>query len=68
MSTLAEIEAAVPTLSIQELERLETVLRQAKDQKAANPLRQTNLSEFSGIITLREDPLAWQRKVREEWS
>lgn len=68
MSTLTDIEAAVPSLSLQELERLETVLRQAKNQKAATSLQQTNLSEFSGIITLREDPLAWQRKVREEWS
>ena len=67
MSSLAEIEAAVPSLSMQELERLKTVLRQAMDEREAQRLPRTTLTEFSGILTLREDPLAWQREVREEW-
>jgi hypothetical protein len=28
---------------------------------------ETNLSQFSGVISLPEDPVEYQRKLREEW-
>ncbi|MCC6124762.1 MAG: hypothetical protein IT426_07370 [Pirellulales bacterium] len=30
-------------------------------------LAETDLSQFSGVIALSEDPLEYQRKMREEW-
>jgi hypothetical protein len=68
MSTLAEIEAAVPNLNAEELERLEARLRELRQQRAAaRGQTQTNLAEFAGVLRLTEDPLDWQRRVREEW-
>ena len=29
--------------------------------------RVTDLREYSGTLTLREDPLEYQRRVRDEW-
>lgn len=70
MSILAEIEAAVPSLSSEELEHLETLLRELRRQRAAADEQRrapTSLAEFAGTVRLTEDPLAWQRRSREEW-
>ena len=68
MSTLAEIEEAVPRLSTEELEHLEGRLKELRQERAATqrPAR-TNLEEFAGVLSLREDPLEWQRHIRGEW-
>ena len=68
MSTLAEIEAAVPDLSTPELEQLETKLREIRQQRAsANRPMPTNLTEFASSLRLTEDPLGFQSRMREEW-
>ena len=68
MSTLAEIEAAVPRLSTKELERLEGQVKALRRERAAaHTPAQTNLAEFAGILRLTEDPLDWQRRMRGEW-
>ena len=68
MSTLAEIEAAVPALNTEELERLEATLREIRLQRAvANGRAPTDLTEFAGSLRLTEDPLAYQRRMREQW-
>jgi len=67
MSTLAEIEAAAEKLPVPQkealIERLTAQVRQ--ERSAAHPRR--NLAEFSGVLRLGEDPLAWQQQVRGEW-
>jgi hypothetical protein len=68
MSTLAEIEAAVPNLNAQELEHLETRLREVREQhRAAQRQTQTDLAEFAGVLRLTDDPLDRQRRMRGEW-
>lgn len=68
MGTLAEIEAAVPSLNIEQLEQLEIRLRDLRQQRlAARRQTPTNLTEFAGSLRLTEDPLAFQHRVREEW-
>ena len=68
MSTLAEIEAAVPNLNAEELERLETRLRELREQhRMARGQTPTNLAEFTGVLRLPNDPLDWQRRMRGEW-
>jgi len=67
MSTLSEIEAAADKLPVPQkealIERLTAQVR--KDQSARPP--QSNLAEFSGVLRLGEDPLAWQQRMRREW-
>jgi len=60
MSTLTEIEAAAEKLPVPQKEALIEYL-------VALLQRQHDLAEFSGSLRLREDPLAWQRRVRGEW-
>ena len=68
MSTLAEIEAAVPNLNAEELERLEIRLRELREQhRIDRGQTPTDLAEFAGILRLPDDPLDWQRKMRGEW-
>ena len=68
MSTLAEIEAAVPDLNTEELEHLEARLRELRRQRAStNHGAPTDLAEFAGSLRPTEDPLAFQYRVREEW-
>ncbi len=68
MSTLAEIEAAVPNLNAQELERLEIRPREVREQqRATRPKTQTDLGEFAGVLRLTDDPLDCQRRMRGEW-
>jgi hypothetical protein len=33
----------------------------------AEPQGETDLSEFSGVLSLPDDPLEYQRRMREEW-
>ncbi len=71
MSTLAEVEAAIVGLSVGELAQLEDSLRKLRHQRAAEvepALPPTDLAGFAGVLSLTEDPLAWQRKICGEWS
>ncbi len=71
MSTLAEIEAAVIALPPSEMEALRRFLDRHLGSLArgGGPGRiSTDLREFSGSIHLPEDPLEWQRQVRDEWA
>ena len=67
MSTLAEIEAAAAKLPVPQkealIERLTAQVR--RERSAQHP--QGDLAEFSGVVSLGEDPLAWQQRVRGEW-
>ena len=67
MSSLAEIEAAAEKLPVPQkealIERLTIQVRQ--ERSARNP--QGNLAQFSGVLRLDQDPLAWQHRVRGEW-
>jgi hypothetical protein len=67
MSSLAEIEAAAGKLPVPQkealIERLTIQVRQ--ERSARHP--QANLAQFSGVLRLDEDPLAWQHRVRGEW-
>ena len=66
MSTLAEIEAAVDALSLEQKQELLRFLASRVDgADTENDL--TDLSQFAGVIRLPEDPLAWQRRARSEW-
>jgi len=67
MSTLTEIEAAAEKLPVPQKEALiEYLVALLQRERTAQP-RQHDLAEFSGSLRLREDPLAWQRRVRGEW-
>ncbi len=66
MSTLAEIEAAVDALSLEQKQELLRFLASRVDgADTENDL--TDLTQFAGVIRLPEDPLAWQRRARSEW-
>ena len=67
MSTLAEIEAAMPALSTEDLERLEVKARSFRLERASERQAPSDLSEFAGSLRATEDPVAFQRQVREEW-
>jgi hypothetical protein len=65
MSMLAEIEAAVDALSLeQKQELLRFLASRVNGADAEKDL--TDLTQFSEVIRLPEDPLAWQRRVRGE--
>jgi hypothetical protein len=60
MSTLAEIEAAVDALSLEQKQELLRFLA-SRVNGADTEKDLTDLTQFSGVIRLPEDPLAWQR-------
>jgi hypothetical protein len=66
MSTLAEIEAAVDALPLEQKQELLRFLasRVNGEREAKRP---SDLAEFAGTLRLSEDPLAWQQRVRGEW-
>jgi hypothetical protein len=67
MSTLTEIEAAAEKLPVPQKEALiEFLAARVKQERTVQPPR-TDLAEFSGVLRLAEDPLAWQQRVRGEW-
>ena len=66
MSTFAEIEAAADRLPLEQKKRLLEFLAARVNGEAAKR-NQTDLHEFAGTVRLREDPLAWQQRVRGEW-
>jgi hypothetical protein len=67
VSTLAEIEAAADALPLeQKKELLQFLLLRVNGQAVAG--RPTDLLEFSGVVRLSEDPLAWQQRMRTEWN
>lgn len=59
------IKQMILTLSPEEQEWLRVQFVQDRDFSSANAI--VDLNEFSGVIQLNEDPLAFQRKMREEW-
>ena len=68
MSILTEIEAAADALPLKQREALVRYLTEHVPQPpASRPASSRNLAEFSGIVHLREEPLAWQSAMRDEW-
>ena len=67
MSTLTEIEAAVDMLPEQEQVALLRHLNLRLRRAPARTEKLHDLTEFSGTISLREDPLAWQQEARNGW-
>ncbi len=67
MSTLMEIQLAAEKLPKSEQEALLKHL----SHRLLHPLQQDftsfHLSELSGTIRLREDPLVWQTQTRDDW-
>jgi len=69
MSTLAEIEQAADGLPAPQVEQLiEHLAARLHRERAGKVRKRTNLAEFSGALRLVEDPLAWQQRLRAEWS
>jgi hypothetical protein len=67
MSTLAEIEAAATALRTCEKRELIVFLQAQLGDAGGEASVSKDLSEFEGTIQLREDPLAYQARVRTEW-
>jgi hypothetical protein len=68
MSTLAEIEAAIERLPEREQRELATFLNARLREGHGRPSSErSDLSHFSGVVRLPEDPLAWQQRTRGEW-
>jgi hypothetical protein len=67
VSTLVEIEAAAAALPLEQKKKLLQFL-ESRVNGESEPKRPTNLAKFAGTLRLAEDPLAWQRRVRGEWS
>jgi hypothetical protein len=66
MSTLGEIEAAIEALPLeQKQELLRFLASRVNGADTENNL--TDLTQFAGAIRLSEDPLTWQRRLRDEW-
>ena len=69
MSTLAEIEAAVPRLSVEELAQLERFIRQARQEKQRSKphsvldLKPVHLGEMLRPLGDREE---WYDEMRED--
>ena len=67
MSTLTEIEAAAEKLPVPQKEALiEFLTARVQRERSVRP-PQIDLANFSGVLRLEEDPLAWQQRVRGEW-
>lgn len=66
MSTLAEIEAAVEALPLEQKKKLLQFLESRVNGELENKAP-TDLAKFAGAVRLSEDPLAWQQRVRGEW-
>lgn len=69
MSTLAEIEATADALPMSQKEELFRFLSErlrvaGSALTAPDPI---DLSTFEGVLTLREDPMDYQNRVRSEW-
>ena len=65
--TLTEIEAAAEKLPVPQKEALiEFLNARVRHERAVRP-PQNDLMEFSGVLRLSADPLAWQQRVRGEW-
>jgi hypothetical protein len=69
MSTLAEIERAAEELPAPQVEQLiEHLAARLRRERTGQVRKPTNLAEFSGALRLTEEPLAWQQRLRAEWS
>ena len=69
MSTLAEIEVAASSLPEPEKEALIQFLTARLRRERMDRFRKPgNLADFSGVLRLAEDPLAWQQRCRDEWA
>ena len=67
MSTLTEIEAAADALPLEQKKKLLQFLAARVNGELRNKVP-TNFAQFAGTIRLPQDPLAWQQRVRGEWS
>jgi len=66
MITLGEIEAAIEALPLEQKQELLRFLA-SRVNGADTEKNLTDLTQFAGAIRLSEDPLAWQRRLRDEW-
>jgi len=67
VSTLAEIEAAADALPLEQKKELLQFLVSRVNGKTQGK-GPADLARFAGTIRLPQDPLAWQQRVRGEWS
>ncbi len=67
VSTLTEIEAAVDALPPKQREALVRYLTEHAPQPPASRAVSRDLAEFGGTVQIREEPLAWQAAIRDEW-
>lgn len=65
--SISEIEDAVKSLTTAELKRLEYRLRELRQARPATEASENLSARFAGVISLSQDPLDWQRRVRSEW-
>jgi len=64
---LLKLKPPPPRLPLEQKKKLLQFL-ESRVNGESEPKRPTNLAEFAGTLRLAEDPLAWQRRVRGEWS
>jgi hypothetical protein len=67
VSTLAEIEAAADALPLEQKKKLLQFLESRVNGKTQEK-GPADLARFAGTIRLPQDPLAWQKGIRSEWS
>jgi hypothetical protein len=67
VSTLAEIEAAADALPLEQKKKLLRFLESRVNGKRQEKVP-ADFARFAGTIRLLQDPLAWQQRVRGEWS
>jgi hypothetical protein len=67
MSTLAEIEAAADKLPVSEKKALIERLTAQVQQNPSLSHSPSDLSQFSGVLKLDQDPLTRQQRARGEW-
>ncbi|CAN5799772.1 hypothetical protein BH20VER1_BH20VER1_14950 [soil metagenome] len=65
--SISEIEDAVKSLTTAELKRLEYRLRELRQTRPETEASENLSARFAGVISLSQDPLDWQRRVRSEW-
>jgi hypothetical protein len=67
VSTLTEIEAAADALPLEQKKKLLQFLESRVNGKPQEKAP-ADLARFAGTVRLPQDPLAWQQRVRGEWS
>jgi hypothetical protein len=70
MNTKEELHRAVDEMNDEQLGRILALIeneRRAESANRAEGERQTDLSRFNGVLHLKEDPVAYQERSRNEW-